>query len=194
MNTGKNPTSASRAASKTQVPGSSDAAGSTSPNTAYQSGAKTIPPLIYAGVFGAGLLVQHFLPVMVLPKTVGPIVAAAAMSISAVLALWSFFTFWRAHTSPLTIQPSATLVMTGPYRFIRNPMYVSLGLLYLGLAFWLDVFWALLLLPAVILLVRRLVIAGEERYLEQRFGDEYRRYKERVPRWLPRLRHGNRSC
>ena len=49
-----------------------------------------------------------------------------------------------------------------------------------------DVFWALLLLPASLVLVRYLVLTGEERYLDQRFGDEYRRYKERVPRWLPR--------
>ena len=193
MNTGKNPTSASCAASKTQVPGSSDAAGSTSPNTAYQSGAKTIPPLIYAGVFGAGLLVQHFLPVMVLPKTVGPIVAAAAMSICRSGPLEFFHLLACPHQPP----DDTTQRHVGDDRslsFHSQPHYVSLGLLYLGLAFWLDVFWALLLLPAVILLVRRLVIAGEERYLEQRFGDEYRRYKERVPRWLPRLRHGNRSC
>jgi protein-S-isoprenylcysteine O-methyltransferase Ste14 len=188
MNPGENPISASGPASKARVPGSSDAAGSTRPTTAYQSGAKIVPPLIYVVVFGTGLLLQRFLPVVSLSGMTGQWVTLLCMCISTALAVWSFASFWRARTSPLPIQPSAALVTTGPYRFIRNPMYVSLAFLYAGLAFWYDIFWALLLLPAAIVLVRYLVLAGEERYLEQRFGDEYRRYKERVPRWLPRLR------
>ena len=148
-----------------------------------------IPPLIYAAVFGIGLLVQHFFPVArtVLAGAIARLVGTLLMSTSAILAGWSFASFWHARTSPLPIQPSRALVTTGPYRFIRNPMYASLACLHAGLAIWLDVFWALLFLPAVLVLVRHLVIAGEERYLEQKFGDEYRRYKARVPRWIPRL-------
>ena len=165
------------------------------PNTAFRSGAKTIPPLIYAAVFGIGLLVQHFLPVarVALTGTIVRFVGTLFMSASAILAGWSLASFWHARTSPLPIQPSRALVTTGPYRFIRNPMYASLACLHAGLAIWLDVFWALLFLPVVLVLVQHLVIAGEERYLEQKFGDEYRRYKARVPRWIPRFRQGNRS-
>lgn len=65
-----------------------------------------------------------------------------------------------------------------------KPMYASLALLYAGLSLWYDVFWALVLLPAVIATVRFYVIAGEERYLERRFGEEYLSYKRRVRRWL----------
>ena len=177
MNPGENPTSASGAETKT------------SPNTAFRSGAKVIPPLIYATMFGIGLLMQHFLPMAqtALTGTIAQFVGTLFMSASAILAGWSFASFWHARTSLLPIQPSRALVTTGPYRFIRNPMYASLACLHAGLAIWLDVFWALLFLPAVLVLVQNLVIAGEERYLEQKFGDEYRRYKACVPRWIPRL-------
>ena len=154
-----------------------------------------IPPLIYAAVFGIGLLVQHFLPVarVALAGTAAQLAGMLFLSVSVILAAWSFACFWRASTSPLPIQPSRALVTTGPYRFIRNPMYAGLACLHAGLAIRLNVFWALFFLPVVLVLVRHLVLAGEERYLEQKFGDEYRRYKARVPRWLPRFRKGNRS-
>lgn len=158
------------------------------PKTAYQSGAKVLPPVVYAVVFAAGLLLQHFFPVAMPTKLLRGLVTLLCMCISGWLALWSFFSFWRARTSPMPTTPSAALVTAGPYRFVRNPMYVSLAFLYAGLAFWYEVFWALPLLPIVFVLVRYLVLAGEERYLERKFGDAYLRYKERVPRWIPRLR------
>jgi protein-S-isoprenylcysteine O-methyltransferase Ste14 len=63
-------------------------------------------------------------------------------------------------------------------------MYLSLAFLYAGLTLWFNVFWALILLPVVIVIVRYYVITGEERYLERKFGEEYLRYKARVRRWL----------
>jgi protein-S-isoprenylcysteine O-methyltransferase Ste14 len=63
-------------------------------------------------------------------------------------------------------------------------MYVSLAFVYTGLALWLAVFWALVLLPIVFVAVQYFVIAGEERYLERKFGQAYLDYKTRVRRWL----------
>ena len=82
------------------------------------------------------------------------------------------------------MKPTTALVTSGPYRVTRNPMYVGMAFLYAGLALSLGVIWALALLPAVLLMVDRLVIAREERYLEAKFGEEYRDYKRRVRRWL----------
>lgn len=92
--------------------------------------------------------------------------------------------FRRARTSPLPIKPTLVLVTNGPYRFSRNPMYLSLVLLYFGLALWLDIFWALVLVPIVIILVQYLAIMREERYLERKFGQQYLYYKACVRRWL----------
>ncbi|MFL6192698.1 MAG: methyltransferase family protein, partial [Thermoanaerobaculia bacterium] len=66
----------------------------------------------------------------------------------------------------------------------RNPMYLGMTLLYLGLALWIGTLWPLPLLPVALWATQRYVIAREERYLEAKFGDDYRRYKERVRRWI----------
>ena len=73
---------------------------------------------------------------------------------------------------------------SGPYCFTRNPLYLGLSLIYLGLGFAVDSLWIVALLIAVLVIVRFGVIAREERYLESKFGDAYRRYKGTVRRWL----------
>lgn len=86
-----------------------------------------------------------------------------------------------------TLQPwesTTTLVTSGPFRFSRNPIYVSYTLVYLGVTFSVNSVWPLVLLPLVIGLMVRMVIGREERYLEARFGDAYRDFRGRVRRWL----------
>ena len=160
---------------------------STPPNTAYRSGVKIVPPSIYTVVFAAGFLLQHFFPMAVLPNAVGRCIALACLLPGTILCVWALVCFRLGRTSPLPIRPSTALVTTGPYRFIRNPMYVGLGFLYVGLALWFQIVWALVLLPVAIGIIRYRVIAPEEKYLEQKFGTEYLDYKARVPRWFTRL-------
>lgn len=159
-------------------------ADSTDPHTAYHSGVWIPPPLIYVSVFGVGYLLQTYFPVYVLAPLAYRVLALLCMVASVFLALWSITSFWRAHTSPLPMKPSTALVTGGPYSFTRNPMYVSLAFVYTGLALWFAVFWALVLLPIVFVAVQYFVIAGEERYLERKFGQAYLDYKTGVRRWL----------
>jgi protein-S-isoprenylcysteine O-methyltransferase Ste14 len=63
-------------------------------------------------------------------------------------------------------------------------MYLGLLCLYLAAAFWLNLVWALVLVPIVVAIIQRVVIQKEERYLEQRFGETYRQYKAQVRRWI----------
>ena len=63
-------------------------------------------------------------------------------------------------------------------------MYLGMLLVYMGAALLFDVFWALVLIPAVVMLVGRLVIRREERYLDAKFGEDYRRYQTQVRRWI----------
>jgi protein-S-isoprenylcysteine O-methyltransferase Ste14 len=81
-------------------------------------------------------------------------------------------------------RPVTALVSVGPYQFTRNPIYIGLVLVYFGLSIILTSLWALLLLIPVLIILQRYVIAREETYLEKKFGEAYRNYKERVPRWL----------
>ena len=142
------------------------------------------PPLIYVAGFVLGLLLERAFPVLVLPKTPSRVVAVLCIALFAILTVWSIGLFHRARTSFLPIKPTTTLVVYGPYQFTRNPMYFGLVCLYLGLALWFGVFWAVILLPAVIVLVQHYVIAREEQYLERKFGQEYLKYKTGVRRWI----------
>jgi protein-S-isoprenylcysteine O-methyltransferase Ste14 len=81
-------------------------------------------------------------------------------------------------------KPTMALVVDGPFRFTRNPLYLSLTLLYSGTAFLLNLLWAILLLPIALVIMQFGVICREERYLEKKFGQEYLRYKARVRRWI----------
>jgi protein-S-isoprenylcysteine O-methyltransferase Ste14 len=76
------------------------------------------------------------------------------------------------------------IVATGPYRFSRNPMYVAMSAVYVGLSLLMGVVWPLVLLPIVLLSLSALVIRREERYLGDAFGEEYGAYRARVRRWL----------
>ncbi|HEU5396544.1 MAG TPA: isoprenylcysteine carboxylmethyltransferase family protein, partial [Verrucomicrobiae bacterium] len=151
-----------------------------------RSGVRMVPPLLYLLTFAAGLLLQRYAPAA-LSDPGSQWIGGLLLLVSAGLGGWSLFRVLRERTSPLPIQPSTTLVITGPYRFIRNPMYVSLILLYLGLALSLRMPWPILFLPIAQAVVRYHVVAGEEKYLERKFGAAYVDYKARVPRWLPRI-------
>ena len=90
----------------------------------------------------------------------------------------------RAGTSPEPHKPTARLVAHGPFKLSRNPIYVSYALAEVGIGLLVNSAWLLILLPAAIVLMHYGVIRREEAYLDQRFSDEYREYKQRVRRWF----------
>ena len=90
----------------------------------------------------------------------------------------------RAGTNVRPDQPATTIVMGGPFRFTRNPLYVGTTGLYVGVALLVDALRPLVLLVPLLAIVEWGVICREERYLEAKFGDAYRTYRARVRRWL----------
>jgi protein-S-isoprenylcysteine O-methyltransferase Ste14 len=82
------------------------------------------------------------------------------------------------------MRPSSALVVSGPYRFTRNPMYLGMTLMTVAIALWLNTWWVIVLLVPALLVIQRFVIAREERYLHRRFGAEYDAYTRQVRRWL----------
>jgi protein-S-isoprenylcysteine O-methyltransferase Ste14 len=88
---------------------------------------------------------------------------------------------------PTTLHPHGTVtavVTSGPYRFSRNPIYISYICMLAGFPLALNSYWGAILSPLLVLLLDRLVIRYEEAYLESKFGQVYRDYKSRVRRWL----------
>jgi protein-S-isoprenylcysteine O-methyltransferase Ste14 len=148
------------------------------------SGVRVPPPLFFL----AGLLVGCGLEVLLPIDGVSDPFRWAACAIG--VALWlaldgtAMFRFRRAGTSMIPFNPSTALVTSGPYRFTRNPMYLGMAFLYVGLAVAFDLIWALIVLPFVIAAVDQLVIAREEAYLVRKFGQPYCDYMARVRRWL----------
>ena len=154
------------------------------PNNLDHADVRIPPPLIYVAGFVLGLALERFLPVLVLPKIPSRVAAVLCIAVGVTIAVWSVGLFHRERTSFVPIKPTTTLVIYGPYRFTRNPMYLGLVCVYLGIALWFGIFWALILLPAVMALIQRYVIIREEQYLERKFGGAYLKYKADVRRWI----------
>lgn len=72
----------------------------------------------------------------------------------------------------------------GPYRFSRNPMYLAVAVVHIGLAVAVGSGWAIGSVAVAVALVHNLAILPEERYLEKKFGDEYTKLKGSVRRWV----------
>jgi len=145
------------------------------------------PPLLFVAGYGVGLLLHRAIPLPVAGtagiarwRTVGWVLLAGGL----LLALSATVTFRRARTSIIPNRPASTLVTTGPYRFTRNPMYLSLTLLYVAGALLANTLWPLPLLPLVLVVLYVAVVRREERYLAEEFGEAYAGYRARVRRWL----------
>ncbi len=149
-----------------------------------QSNAIVIPPFLYAGFFILGLVLDYFFARPLLPDlvqyVVGGVMAAAALALIVAVVP----RFRRAETTFSVHGSSSAIVTGGPYRFSRNPAYLSLTLLYLGLAVLLDSVWVAVLVIPVLIIMNIGVISREERYLEGKFGEEYLSYKRSVRRWI----------
>ena len=100
------------------------------------------------------------------------------------LLVWALATFTKVNTAIYPNQPARELVAHGPYRFSRNPMYVALTAMTLGVGLMADNLWMLMLLPVVLVVLTKFVIQREENYLADAFGKSYRAYQTRVRRWL----------
>jgi protein-S-isoprenylcysteine O-methyltransferase Ste14 len=142
------------------------------------------PPLIYLTGLALGFGLELLLPGSSVPDAVQWIGGGLLAALGLVL-LASFNTaFTRKGTAVEPWKPTTAIVTTGPYRVTRNPAYLGMTLLYIGIALLADALWVLAPLPVVLAVIDRAVIAREERYLERKFGREYLDYKAGVRRWV----------
>jgi protein-S-isoprenylcysteine O-methyltransferase Ste14 len=145
---------------------------------------RVIPPLVYLAGLLLGVGASRWLPTRVIPHGWALTIGLFPMLYGCALAAGALIRFRRAGTTVRPDRASRALVIDGPYRFTRNPMYLALALVYTGIALAAQSLWALLLLPAALLVIRYRVIAPEEAFLRRRFGDAYAEYQARVRRWV----------
>jgi protein-S-isoprenylcysteine O-methyltransferase Ste14 len=143
------------------------------------------PPIALALAAAAGLAATWLYPLPFVPAPVpAGWVGAAVCAAGFALGAWAVATMRRAGTRFETHQPTTRIVRAGPYRFTRNPIYVGMFLILIGLAIGFDSLWLLVALAAFYLVIRYGVVAREEAYLERKFADAYLDYKARVRRWV----------
>lgn len=144
------------------------------------------PPLLYVLVFLAAVFLQKKFYIndaifnLKLTKTAGVLFLIAAIYFS----VTSLTNFFKSRNTVVLIKPATSLQTNGIYSISRNPMYVSLTLMYLGITCFVGNWWNIILLPVLVFIVQAYVIKKEEKYLERAFGVQYLEYKKRVRRWL----------
>jgi len=142
------------------------------------------PPILHLASLLLGLALHGVYPLPCLPRRASRLLGWPLLVGGVLLAGWSAPTMRRSGTSFRLDQPATRLVTSGPFRYSRNPGYLSFAFIHAGVACLAKALPALLILPPVLAVVRRRAIQREEWYLERAFGDEYRRYKARVWRWI----------
>ncbi|MDP7099913.1 MAG: isoprenylcysteine carboxylmethyltransferase family protein, partial [Rhodospirillales bacterium] len=145
----------------------------------------TAPPsLIFIAGLIVGFALDFFWPVPLVPMEIRIYAGGFIILISFVPAIWMMRLFIKARTNLDVRKPTHKIVTSGPFRWTRNPAYLSLSLLVLGIAIVADSIWVLLLLVEAMIVTHYKVILREEAYLEQKFGVEYLEYKASVRRWI----------
>jgi protein-S-isoprenylcysteine O-methyltransferase Ste14 len=148
------------------------------------SGVVAPPPLIFLAGLAVGFGLETLLPGSSVPDALGWILGGALL-LAGLALLFSFErSFTQKQTPANPWRPTTAIATNGPYRFTRNPAYVGMALVYVGIALCSQALWVLLPLPVVLAIIDRGVIVREERYLERKFGQEYLDYKHRVRRWV----------
>jgi protein-S-isoprenylcysteine O-methyltransferase Ste14 len=154
---------------------------------ADNSGVRIFPPAVYLGGLIVGYAIQWLWPFPIAPEAWSLSIRVAGIVVLA-LGIWLVLAaaslFGRLGTPPNPTQPTTALATDGPYRFTRNPMYLGMGLMLGGFALTGNALWPLIALVPVVGIIRLQVVDREERYLEAKFGNEYREFKTRVRRWI----------
>jgi protein-S-isoprenylcysteine O-methyltransferase Ste14 len=143
------------------------------------------PPVMYLGALLLGFVIHAITPIRIFPTSNAHVfVGGVLLALGAAFARWSFLTMRKYGTTADPTKPSTELATSGPFRLSRNPIYVAMTALYIGVALMANAAWPLILLGPLLLLMNWGVIRREERYLSERFGDAYAGYRSRVRRWL----------
>lgn len=142
------------------------------------------PPVFYLLALGLGMGLDRWqpLPILALPGSV--IMGNGLIALSMMILAWVLWQFFRKGTSFNVRRPASALITEGPYRFSRNPAYLCLTAVYVGLGIIANSVWIVALVLPVLWLMNTWVVPREERHLRCLFGATYSDYCERVRRWL----------
>lgn len=128
----------------------------------------------------AGLALHVFYPrPLFKPPWLKHVLGWPLVLLGALLAAWAVLA-----VRDMDVNKPSRIIVSGPYRFSRNPMYVAWTLIYSGIGALVNSWWPFIFLPVTLIFTHYFVVRREEQQLEQAFGDEYRQYCDRVRRYL----------
>lgn len=159
-------------------------------NTEKESGAavRIPPPVVGIVTIVGGYLAGRVFPILTnfeLPTPMrywaGGLIVAISIGI---LGAWPMHLFRKSGQNPTPWSETPEIIVLGPYKFTRNPMYLMMVFVCLGFGVMLSEAWIVILTPVLAITLYHIAIKHEEAYLEQVFGDSYRDYKKSVRRWI----------
>lgn len=144
------------------------------------------PPLIYDALFMISVYIQKTFPLSALffDTSIASILGGLFVIAGLIITLPALVKFYKTKNTLIPNKPANSLQTSGIYSITRNPMYLGLLTIYIGVAFFQGNWWTFILVPFVILIITYLVILKEEMYLTRAFGNSYIDYKRKVKRWI----------
>lgn len=144
------------------------------------------PPLIYVLIFLSSILLQKKFPFSraLFETTLFLILGVVFISMGIIIFLPALIKFFKTKNTLITIRPANSLQTLGIYSISRNPMYLGMLSIYIGIAFFKGNYWTFMLIPIMIFVVTYFVILKEEKYLDRAFGVDYNSYRQKVRRWI----------
>ncbi|MCO5237853.1 MAG: isoprenylcysteine carboxylmethyltransferase family protein [Chitinophagaceae bacterium] len=144
------------------------------------------PPLLYVLIFILAIFIQKKVTISdtLFHTTAVKIVGVIFLIVASFFLFRSLRQFFLTKNTVVLIKPASSLQTTGIYSVTRNPMYVGLALVYLGITCFIGNWWNVIFFPLLLIVIQEYIIKREEKYLEIEFGQEYNVYKQKVKRWL----------
>lgn len=141
-----------------------------------------LPPIWAAGAALLAILAGRFVPLMRFESPRG--LSILLLIAGFLLILWSAYFFWKKRTSIEPHHKPTSLIVEGPYRLSRNPIYLGMYIGLIGVAFWVGAFSALIVVSAFPLIINVRFIRHEEAALLESFGPDAQGYLNSTSRWL----------
>ena len=148
------------------------------------SGVTIPPPGLYFVCMLVGIGLNYFWPLSFFAQSIYGAVGYIIIALSILLFGLTLRAFSKSKTSTDYRKPTVKVISSGPFHFSRHPVYLSLTMLNIGVAFVMDSFWIIIMTIPAVLIIHYAVILREEAYMIKKLGDECRRYMSSVRCWI----------
>jgi protein-S-isoprenylcysteine O-methyltransferase Ste14 len=153
-------------------------------NTQDKAGVLIFPPLLYLLVLVTGILISYFFPFHFINFSIAlPI--GIIITVLGITSLILAATLFRKNKNPVNPSGSTQLIIcSGIYKYTRNPMYLGLTTIFIGISIITNAWFSFILLFPLLMICQKGIIEREESYLTRKFGNEYLDYQSKVRRWI----------